>query len=108
MSFLRHLDFFARRRRASYSLACSFDHKYFLFSLLFFNGFLYSNSFTVLPRDNTTISALKLANMRLTALFPLACAIVGFVLSMLCLFAGSKKSFMEDYHIITVGTPFPP
>ncbi|KAH7391529.1 actin cortical patch SUR7/pH-response regulator pali [Cadophora sp. MPI-SDFR-AT-0126] len=42
--------------------------------------------------------------MRITALFPLACAIVGFVLSMLCLFAGSKKNFMEDYNIITLNT----
>ncbi|KAH7314221.1 actin cortical patch SUR7/pH-response regulator pali [Rhexocercosporidium sp. MPI-PUGE-AT-0058] len=42
--------------------------------------------------------------MRITALFPLACAIVGFVLSMLCLFAGSKKAFMEEYHIITLNT----
>lgn len=40
--------------------------------------------------------------MRLTALIPLACAIVAFVLSMLCLFAGSKKGFMEEYHIVTV------
>ncbi|PBP17103.1 hypothetical protein BUE80_DR011975 [Diplocarpon rosae] len=42
--------------------------------------------------------------MRLTALFPLACAIVGFVLSMLCLFAGSKKGYLEDYHIVTLNT----
>jgi len=40
--------------------------------------------------------------MRATALVPMACAIVGFVLSMLCLFAGHKPGFMEDYHIITV------
>ncbi|CAL3969978.1 hypothetical protein PZA11_007489 [Diplocarpon coronariae] len=42
--------------------------------------------------------------MRLIALFPLACAVVGFVLSMLCLFAGSKKGFMEDYPIVTLNT----
>jgi len=42
--------------------------------------------------------------MRLSALFPLACAIVGFVLSMLCLFAGHKPGFMEDYHIVTLNT----
>lgn len=41
-------------------------------------------------------------NMRATALFPMACAIVAFVLGMLCLFAGHKPGFMEDYHIITV------
>ncbi|KAI9746211.1 MAG: hypothetical protein M1818_000892 [Claussenomyces sp. TS43310] len=42
--------------------------------------------------------------IRLTALFPLACAITAFVLSMLCLFAGSKKGFMEEYHIVTLNT----
>jgi hypothetical protein len=40
--------------------------------------------------------------MRLTALFPLACAVVALVLSMLCLFAGHKPGFMEDYAIVTV------
>ncbi|TVY94534.1 SUR7 family protein [Lachnellula willkommii] len=42
--------------------------------------------------------------MRATALLPMACAIVGFVLSMLCLFAGHKPGFMEEYHIITLNT----
>lgn len=42
--------------------------------------------------------------MRISALFPLACAIVAFVLSMLCLFAGHKPGFMEDYHIVTLNT----
>ncbi|RFU28487.1 hypothetical protein B7463_g7869, partial [Scytalidium lignicola] len=42
--------------------------------------------------------------MRFTALLPMACAIVAFVLSMLCLFAGHKPDFMEDYHILTVNT----
>ncbi|RDL31958.1 Uncharacterized protein BP5553_09360 [Venustampulla echinocandica] len=42
--------------------------------------------------------------MRPLALVPLACAIVGFIVSMLCLFAGHKPGFMEDYHIITVNT----
>jgi len=42
--------------------------------------------------------------MRLSALFPLACAIVAFVLSMLCLFAGHKPGFMEEYHIVTLNT----
>jgi general stress protein CsbA len=32
----------------------------------------------------------------------MACAIVAFVLGMLCLFAGHKPGFMEDYHIVTV------
>jgi len=34
----------------------------------------------------------------------MACAVVGFVLSMLCLFAGHKAGFMEDYAIITLNT----
>jgi len=42
--------------------------------------------------------------MRPSALFPLACAIVAFVLGMLCLFAGHKPGFMEDYHILTLNT----
>jgi len=45
--------------------------------------------------------------MRPSALFPMACAIVGFVLSMLCLFAGHKAGFMEDYAIMTVRYLFP-
>lgn len=40
--------------------------------------------------------------MRAAALVPVALAIVAFVLSMLCLFAGNKPGFMEDYHIVTV------
>lgn len=42
--------------------------------------------------------------MRPSALFPMACAIVAFVLGMLCLFAGHKPGFMEDYHIVTLNT----
>jgi len=34
----------------------------------------------------------------------MACAIVAFVLSMLCLFAGHKAGFMEDYHILALNT----
>jgi hypothetical protein len=45
--------------------------------------------------------------MRITALFPLALAIVAFVLSMLCLFAGRKPGFMEDYNIISVSNSMP-
>ena len=37
----------------------------------------------------------------------MACAIVAFVLSMLCLFAGHKPGFMEEYHIVTVWPPSP-
>jgi len=34
----------------------------------------------------------------------MACAIGAFILSMLCLFAGHKPGYMEDYHIITLNT----
>jgi len=42
--------------------------------------------------------------MRFTALFPLACAIAAFVLSLLCLLAGSKPGMLEDYAIVTLNT----
>lgn len=42
--------------------------------------------------------------MRLTALFPLALSIVAFVLSLLCILAGRKPGFMEDYHIVALNT----
>jgi len=42
--------------------------------------------------------------MRFAVLFPLACSIAGFVLAMLCLFAGHKPGFMEDYDIVRVST----
>jgi len=40
--------------------------------------------------------------MKLTVLFPLALSIVGFVLTILSLFAGHQKGYMEDYDIIRV------
>ncbi|KAL1636134.1 hypothetical protein SLS58_009983 [Diplodia intermedia] len=42
--------------------------------------------------------------MRPSALFPALCAIVAVVLGFLCIFAGHKKDFMEDYHILTLNT----
>jgi hypothetical protein len=42
------------------------------------------------------------AGLRISALFPLACATVAFVLTMLLLFAGKQQGFMEDYHILMV------
>ncbi|KAM0146004.1 hypothetical protein ACHAQE_010965 [Botrytis cinerea] len=42
--------------------------------------------------------------MQPLAAIPLACSIVTFVLGMLCLFAGNKPGFMEDYHIVTLNT----
>ena len=40
--------------------------------------------------------------MQFLAFFPRACAVVAFVLSILCLLAGYKPGFMENYHIIAV------
>ncbi|KAG9244904.1 actin cortical patch SUR7/pH-response regulator pali [Calycina marina] len=42
--------------------------------------------------------------MRITALAPLVCSIAAFILGMLCLFAGHKPGFLEDYHIVTLNT----
>lgn len=42
--------------------------------------------------------------MKFTAGIPLIFSMVSFVLTMLCLFAGSKKGFMEDYHIMVFNT----
>ncbi|MCJ1292135.1 hypothetical protein MMC34_003685 [Xylographa carneopallida] len=42
--------------------------------------------------------------MRFVALFPLLCAIVAFILSLLCIFAGSKISFLENASILTLNT----
>ncbi|KAF1951837.1 integral membrane protein-like protein [Byssothecium circinans] len=42
--------------------------------------------------------------MRPLAILPIVCTAVALILSFLCLFAGHKKSFMEDYHILTLNT----
>ncbi|KAF2281178.1 integral membrane protein-like protein [Westerdykella ornata] len=42
--------------------------------------------------------------MRPTAIVPTLCCIAALVLSFLCLFAGSKKGFMNDYQILTLNT----
>lgn len=39
--------------------------------------------------------------MRLSSLFTLACAITAFVLSILCLLAGDKRSFLQDTELLT-------
>lgn len=44
--------------------------------------------------------------MRPTAIIPALCCAVALVLSFLCLFAGHKKDFMEDYHLLTVSHIF--
>lgn len=40
--------------------------------------------------------------MRLTAIVPCLCALAAMVLCFLCMFAGNKPGFMEDYHMATV------
>ncbi|KAF2204173.1 hypothetical protein GQ43DRAFT_429181 [Delitschia confertaspora ATCC 74209] len=42
--------------------------------------------------------------MRPLALIPALCCAAALVLSFLCLFAGHKKGFMEDYHLLTLNT----
>lgn len=42
--------------------------------------------------------------MRLSALLPVLCCTAALILSFLCLFAGSKPGFLEDYHILTLNT----
>ncbi|KAF4629325.1 hypothetical protein G7Y89_g8826 [Cudoniella acicularis] len=42
--------------------------------------------------------------MRFQALFPMLMAFVAFVLALLCMFAGNKPNFMEDYHIVSLNT----
>ena len=42
--------------------------------------------------------------MRLSALVPTLCCAAALILSFLCLFAGHKAGFMEDYHLVTLNT----
>lgn len=42
--------------------------------------------------------------MRLSALLPVLCCTAALILSFLCLFAGHKKGFMEDYSLLTLNT----
>ncbi|KAF2750677.1 integral membrane protein-like protein [Sporormia fimetaria CBS 119925] len=42
--------------------------------------------------------------MRLTAIFPILCLLGALVLSFLCLFAGSKQSFLPSYDLLTLNT----
>ena len=44
----------------------------------------------------------KTGKMRLLAIVPMVLCTVALILSLLCLFAGSKKGFMEDYAVLTV------
>ena len=59
---------------------------------------LYYNNQHSKPTPHTTIT------MRFTALIPALCCTVALILSFLCLFAGHKKGFMEDYHLVTLNT----
>lgn len=42
--------------------------------------------------------------MRPSALIPALCCTAALILSFLCLFAGHKAGFMEDYHLVTLNT----
>ena len=42
--------------------------------------------------------------MRFSALIPVVLSAAALILTFLCLFAGSKKGFMEDYAIVTVSS----
>lgn len=42
--------------------------------------------------------------MRFLAVLPLLCCTAALILSFLCLFAGHKKGFMEDYSLLTLNT----
>lgn len=42
--------------------------------------------------------------MRFSALLPVVFIAASFVLTFLCLFAGSNKGFMEDYAALTLNT----
>ncbi|RAR00064.1 integral membrane protein [Stemphylium lycopersici] len=42
--------------------------------------------------------------MRFLAILPVLCCTVALILSFLCLFAGHKKGFMEDYSLLTLNT----
>ncbi|MCJ1485510.1 hypothetical protein MMC06_005684 [Schaereria dolodes] len=42
--------------------------------------------------------------VRVTAVFPLLCAIVALILSLLCIFAGSKTGYIENGDILTLNT----
>ncbi|KAL8988891.1 MAG: hypothetical protein Q9177_002101 [Variospora cf. flavescens] len=42
--------------------------------------------------------------MRLTAIFPLLCTLIAFILSLLCIFAGSKTGYIQHADILTLNT----
>lgn len=48
------------------------------------------------------VIATPIYNMRFSALIPVVLSAAAFILTMLCLFAGSKPGFMEDYAVVTV------
>jgi hypothetical protein len=45
--------------------------------------------------------------MRFSAIIPVLLSAAALVLTFLCLFAGSKQGFMEDYAVVTVSLLFP-
>jgi hypothetical protein len=53
-------------------------------------------------QSHLDVPHLPSTEMRLTALLPVLCCTAALILSFLCLFAGSKRDFMEDYDILTL------
>lgn len=51
-----------------------------------------------------SINQLTSTTMRFSAVLPVLLGLASFILTMLCLFAGSKKGFMEDYAVVTLNT----
>ena len=43
--------------------------------------------------------------LRLAAIIPIVLSFTAFILSLLCLFAGSKVGFLEDANLLTVSSP---
>lgn len=46
----------------------------------------------------------SIGKMRISALIPVVLSIAALILSFLCLFAGSKKGFMDSYAVVTVSS----
>ena len=51
------------------------------------------------------MAIMALGRIRLTALVPLLLSLTAFILSMLCIFAGSKTGYLESANLLTVSSP---
>ena len=80
------------------SLACS-NHSSRVYQVV---STLYALVQQFLSLHHKYNSSIEDHRMRLLALVPLALSVAALILSSLCLFAGSKKGFLEEYAIVTV------